>query len=163
MFLHAGIGSMAMLLLLAGAPSNLTKDTMGNVDWFCMVLSSAYCSHQFEEHAFDIFGRQYPFIFHLAHLMHCNVELETLPYLTATGDCGLNEFVILWINVYGIFGAILCPLLLPEHLKTPGLLVVSMLVGVNALAFHVIAAVAHGFQYNPGLVQSLLVNVPLAI
>ena len=119
MFLHAGIGSMAMLLLLAGAPSNLTKDTMGNVDWFCMVLSSAYCSHQFEEHAFDIFGRQYPFIFHLAHLMHCNVELETLPYLTATGDCGLNEFVILWINVYGIFGAILCPLLLPEHLKTP--------------------------------------------
>ena len=162
MFLHAGIGATAMLLLLMGTPSDLTKNIEKHVDWFCMILSSAYCSHQFEEHAYDIFGRRYPFIFHLAHLMSCNVELETSPYLTATGDCGLNEFVILWINVYGIFGAIICPLLLPERLKIPGLLVVSMLVGVNALAFHIIAAVAHGFQYNPGLVQSLFINAPLA-
>lgn len=155
MFLHGTIGSLALFLLLSDpAPSS--------PDWLAMLLAAVYCSHQWEEHAWDATGRRFPFIFHLGKIMGCTLAIETEPRLKATGDCGVDENVLLWINVYAVMGLFLAPLLLPPKAKRMLVAMNAMMAFVNAALFHIVAALVHG-HYNPGLVQSTLLNAPLAL
>ena len=78
MFVHAAVGGLALLLMLSdAAPSSC--------DWLSMLLCAVYTSHQWEEHAWDIFGRRFPFVFHLAKILNCDLSLEVAPRLKASG------------------------------------------------------------------------------
>jgi hypothetical protein len=155
MFVHAAVGGVVLLPMISdAAPSSC--------DWLTMLLSAVYTSHQWEEHAWDVFGRRFPFVFHLANILKCDMALETKPLLKATGNCGVDQNVILWINVYGVMGMFLLPIIMPPRVKPAATLLNAMIVAINAILFHIIAGAKFG-HYNPGLVQSILINAPLGL
>ncbi|QDZ19843.1 hypothetical protein HOP50_03g23590 [Chloropicon primus] len=156
MHIHFVLGWISVPLLLADARPRLC-------DWLAMLLASLYCSHQFEEHGYDIFGRRYEFVRHLGKILGCDVILEsTSPRVEVAGDCGYDESTILYINVYAVMGLFLMPLFLPENQKRMLVLMNAILVFVNAALFHIIAGIVH-WEYNPGLCQSLLLNAPASL
>merc|ERR1712061_141855 len=121
-----------------------------------MLLSAAYCSHQWEEHGWDILGRRYPFVDHLAKLLSCELTVESYsPRILLHSNCGFDETTILYINTYTVMGLFLVPLILPTNwraYKRAMVIFNAMLVLVNALVFHLVTALVFK-EYNPGLVQ----------
>ena len=159
MFLHLVCGCVCLPLLLVDARP--ASGASRRCDWLAMVLAAVYCFHQFEEHGFDVFGRRYPFVFHLAKILNCDLALEGGRFLRVTGSCGLDEMTILYINVYGVMGLFLAPLLLPTKWSCCLVLMNATLIFSNAVLFHLLPALFF-WEYNPGLVQSALMNAPLS-
>lgn len=158
-FVHGAYGIVAILLLLSSPKPK-------SCDWMAMLLSAAYCSHQWEEHGWDILGRRYSFVDHLAKLLSCELTVESyFPRIRLmSSDCGFDERTILYINTYAVMGLFLAPLILPTNwraYKRAMVIFNAMLVLVNALLFHLVPALVFQ-EYNPGLVQSVMVNAPLS-
>ena len=174
MFLHL----MAFLVCM---PFFVLQRKWDSAEWASSVLALLYCLHQFEEHAWDVTGSRYPFARHLAGIVGpctLDVNIAVAPWKTnsilgpffaqdsvaVTGDCGFDEHVILWINVYFVVGAlfIMPVFVLPFECRDFALLQNACLVAVNGLCFHMAPAAASG-KYNPGLLQSIFMNTPFAI
>ena len=109
-----------------------------------------YLLHQFEEHGFDAHGERYAFLGSLCH---------GLGYAGVDG-CPADEAFIFAVNV------IACPLafLLPYAFRRTRPLLAAVSWGVplvNAVA-HIANAAREG-QYNPGVVTSVLLFLPLSL
>ena len=144
--------------------------------WLSGMLLCCYTLHQFEEHAWDIFGNRFNLIYMLGRLICPSATLPNRSTMTLdsegvflkTTGCGrVNEQTILWINVYGIMGLFLVVLLLPKERQPFAVCQNMMMAGLNALLFHILnflgmwAKTGSAFEaYNPGLVQSVLLNLP---
>jgi hypothetical protein len=119
-------------------------------------------SHQYEEHAYDIFGNRYPFILHLSPITGCDLgEASIDPYIRLSGGCFSDQEFIVWVNVF-VFAAMLLPMLLERNQANIASIAAIPLMTLNAVVMHVLPAVITR-KYNPGLVQSIVFNAPVGI
>lgn len=119
-----------------------------NPEWVLAWLWPMYLLHQFEEHGVDLFGRRYAFLEDLC---------TTLGY--KSGACPADPAFIFAVNVVGCQIAFALAWL--YRWRRP--LVAACAWGipiVNAVA-HIGGAVVHR-SYNPGLVTSVALFVPLS-
>merc|ERR1711904_750457 len=85
MFFNIAIGVMALPILMyalvgfsRGAPRWFANPLWTNLAFLDLLLMTCYFFHQFEEHAFDIYGRRYPFIEHLSKIIGCEPPIRSL-------------------------------------------------------------------------------------
>lgn len=121
-----------------------------NAGWVLALLWPMYLFHQFEEHGIDAMGRHYAFLGELC---------STLGYQPAS-SCPADPAFIFAVN------AVACQIAFAMAwvLRTRRPLVSACAWGipiVNAVT-HIAAAVMHR-SYNPGLVTSLVLFVPLSL
>jgi hypothetical protein len=97
MFVHINIALLAFPFLVC---SGFKYEK--SLPWIVGMMICFYATHQFEEHAYDIFGRRYSFLNELALVLGCTTYSLNLDseYLEVTGCGQLTEQTILWINVY---------------------------------------------------------------
>ena len=111
------------------------------------ILLLAYLAHQFEEHGVDLYGRMY--YFH-----------EYANALLTLDGASLTPLMILKINSVAVWFACFLALWGGRKYVWPGLAVGSSVFCNGAL--HIANAVNSG-EYNPGLVTSIAVFMPLAV
>jgi hypothetical protein len=117
--------------------------------WVLPLLWPMYLVHQFEEHGIDLLGRHYSFLESLC---------QTLGYVSKVG-CPADPAFIFAVNAVGCQLAFACAWIFRR--RNP--LIAACAWGfaiVNAVA-HIGPAIAH-LAYNPGLLTSVLLFVPLS-
>lgn len=123
-----------------------------NFTFLAMVMLIAYIIHQFEEHWVDLLGNYYAF-----YSFNNNFILENLGQPDASVK-PLTKASIFVINTSLVWlVGLLAVLRSPKHLFP--LMAMASIVLINGLV-HIIAGVAK-FQYNPGLLTSVVIFVPL--
>ena len=127
--------------------------------WLALVM---YLFHQTEEHAYDFRGWRYAFVPHL----NDGIDKALFSGVCDPGmpSCPVDPKMALYINTIMIWVGFAGCMLAAHVNRERFLLGASLSWGtavVNGLGGHVLPAVA-SLQYNPGLVQSL-VMVPLGI
>ena len=120
--------------------------------FIAVIMLIAYIMHQFEEHWIDLFGNSYAFYdFNNNFILRILGATDaTVKPLTKTSIFIINTSLVWLVGVLGILAS-------PRHLFP--LVSMASIVIVNALV-HILAAI-FAFQYNPGLLTSIFVFVPL--
>lgn len=148
------IGTYAIPFLLIGI--FLTEDSIGilfkSYRFIGVLLLIAYIIHQFEEHWIDLYGNYYAFYdfnnnFILKNLGAPDSEIRPL---TKEAIFIINTSLVWLVGVLGILAS-------PKH-NFP-LICMASIILVNGIV-HVLAGMAT-FQYNPGLLTSIVLFVPL--
>ena len=121
---------------------------------FSVGLFVAYIAHQYEEHWIDLFGNHYAFLENVnqmfAHTTSC-AGITNCP-LTPEAIFVINTSLVWLVGFIAIWRA-------PEHLFPA--LAMSAIVIVNAFT-HIVAGVVR-WAYNPGLLTSVLIFIPVSI
>jgi len=163
MLIHALICCVSLpLFLLQREPSS--------ADWCSCILALLYCAHQFEENGRDLSGRRFAFASHLAQLTRCsaNADFSTKgarEVVTVTGDCGFDEYDLLWNNCYAFTGMLLLmPVYaLPYSSRDAALMQNAVWVLADAIIIHIIPAGFVYQTYNPGFLVALVCCAPFSI
>ncbi|MEM6318567.1 MAG: HXXEE domain-containing protein [Bacteroidota bacterium] len=131
-----------------------TKDTPLDTDFrfLAVLLLVAYIVHQYEEHWIDVYGNYYAF-----YTFNNNFILENLGQPESTVK-PLTKASVFMINTSLVWlVGLLAILRSPKHLFP--LLAMASIIVVNAVV-HILAGVVN-FQYNPGLLTSVIIFVPI--
>lgn len=98
MFISIGLGALLFLwLLFSPRWSGSLKEKLHDPKWLAFLIVVLYSIHQFEEHAFDIFGRRYMFDAVYNAGTGLRLGIEVLPRPTTWVNLGLIWGVfILW-------------------------------------------------------------------
>lgn len=110
MWVHIMWAAFVLAFVVAWVVANwdvVRRSGTAGCDALIMLTIVSYAIHQFEEHAIDVYGREYSFISATSHFFGCSVEVEWeqsgFPRLfKVVGDCvgKFDEFTVLWINNY---------------------------------------------------------------
>ncbi|MEO0911886.1 MAG: HXXEE domain-containing protein [Pseudomonadota bacterium] len=147
---------MAPFLLLVAFAFKQPKSEKASIDFrlASLILLVAYIVHQFEEHWIDIFGNVYAF------QGHVNAVLLGALDAPAGAEWPLTKEVIFFINTSLVWlVAALAIWSAPRHVF-PALAMMGIVL-VNAVA-HINTTVTGG-GYNPGLLTSLVIFLPLSL
>lgn len=118
------------------------------------LIFAAYCVHQFEEHGYDIFGQAYAFMPSINAVMQ--PHLHCPPGIA----CPLDPALILYVNTVLVWLPFLLAMWGGERARFAGLAAVGIPL-VNGWV-HIASAVIHQ-AYNPGLLTSIVLFVPMCI
>lgn len=149
------IGTFAapMLIFLAFAGRRPEDGPISSdVKLMATLMAAAYMLHQFEEHWIDALGRLYPLRGFLNERLAAAFGPEAAAAMTPEAIFFINTSVVWLIAFIAIWAA-------PAHVF-PAMAMAGVML-VNGAA-HVVAALALG-AYNPGLVSSLLLFLPLSL
>lgn len=150
------IGTYAVPFLLMGAFSFAENDTLKSLikdyRFISILMLIAYIVHQYEEHWIDLFGNYYAFYdfnndFILSALGATDSSVKPL---TEESIFVINTSLVWLVGAMAIWSS-------PKHLF-PAVAMASIIV-VNGVV-HILAAIVN-FNYNPGLVTSIVIFVPL--
>ncbi|MEM6844890.1 MAG: HXXEE domain-containing protein [Bacteroidota bacterium] len=150
------IGTYAVPFLLIGAfafkEKSTSKQLLTDYRFISIVMLIAYIIHQYEEHWIDIFGNYYAFYdFNNNFILGAlgNPESSIRP-LTKESIFVINTSLVWLVGAMAIWRS-------PKHLF-PTIAMASIIV-VNGVV-HLLAAIVN-WAYNPGLLTSILIFVPL--
>ena len=150
------IGTYAVPFLLMGTYSFVqnspSKPHFTNIRFISILLLIAYILHQYEEHWIDLFGNYYAF-YHFNNSFILNAlgaTDDSVKPLTPASSFVINTSLV-WLE--GAMAIVRSP----QHLF-PAIAMASITVFNGAV--HILAAVAN-WQYNPGLVTSIVIFIPL--
>ncbi|MEM6376626.1 MAG: HXXEE domain-containing protein [Bacteroidota bacterium] len=152
------IGTYAVPFLLIGAFSRSRKnDTMNNIAdyrFVAIIMLIAYIIHQYEEHWIDLFGNYYAFyVFNNDFILgNLGATDSSVKPLSKAAIFMINTSLVWLVGVLAIWRS-------PQHLFP--LIAMGSIIVVNGLV-HLLAGVAK-FQYNPGLLTSVLIFIPLYV
>lgn len=148
---------MAPFLLLFAFALRNAQDRTSIPQLFAVFMLIAYIAHQFEEHWIDLFGNVFAFQGSVNALILGVLGVETVSegepvILTGASIFMINTSLVWLVGALAIWsGAILV---------APVLAMIAIAL-VNAVS-HIASALAVG-AYNPGLVTSVFIFVPLCI
>ncbi|MEO0649958.1 MAG: HXXEE domain-containing protein [Planctomycetota bacterium] len=141
------IGTLAAPMLVFVAVEFRSPDARwGEREWGLTMLL-AYIGHQFEEHWFDLYGREYAFI------ESVNQMFGDVNPLTPEGVYVINTALVWLIGFQSILWA---------NWSARPLSAMWGIMVVNAFV-HVAACFAQGARYNPGLLTAALVFLPVSV
>lgn len=150
------IGTYAVPFLLIGAfalsQEEGIKKHFKDFRFIGMLMLVAYIIHQFEEHWIDLFGNYYAFYtfnnnFILGNLGEPDSSVKPL---TKEAIFVINTSLVWLVGALAILRS-------PKHLFP--LIAMASIIVVNGVV-HILAGVAT-FQYNPGLLTSIIIFIPL--
>ncbi len=149
------LGTYAVPFLLIGASGFYHKEEAPNgksLKFIALLFFIAYVIHQFEEHWVDLTGTYYAFFTYNNNLLHniLGVGPEAPIVLTQASVYVINTSLVWLVALNGFLRA-------PRHIFP--LLAMAGITMVNALV-HIIASL-RTFAYNPGLLSSCLIFLPL--
>lgn len=152
------IGTYAVPFLLMGAFA-LAREEQGsnfiaNGRFIGILMLVAYIIHQYEEHWIDLFGNEYAFyVFNNDFILgNLGAENSDIKPLTPAAIFVINTSLVWLVGALGILRS-------PKHVFP--LIAMASIIVVNGLV-HVLAGIAT-FQYNPGLLTSIILFVPLYV
>ncbi|MEM9315377.1 MAG: HXXEE domain-containing protein [Pseudomonadota bacterium] len=149
------VGTFAALFLLivffachAQAPGN------SNASFMSVAFLVAYIVHQFEEHWIDVLGNRYAFFGYVNALIRgaLGIDDPSILPLTKASIYVINTSLVWLVGVIAIVRA---------RSSVFPLLAIAAITLVNGIT-HVVAAVVT-LSYNPGLVTSLILFLPLSV
>ncbi|MEM8565414.1 MAG: HXXEE domain-containing protein [Bacteroidota bacterium] len=152
------IGTYAVPFLLIGAFSRSSKSVSTNskIDYrvIAIIMLIAYIIHQYEEHWIDLFGNYYAFyVFNNDFILgNLGAADSSAKPLTKAAIFMINTSLVWLVGVLAIWRS-------SQHLFP--LIAMASIIVVNGLV-HLLAGVAK-FQYNPGLLTSVLIFIPLYV
>lgn len=123
--------------------SLLLFSNISTLSWTVIILwlqFIAYCIHQFEEHAYPGGFKEF-----IAQVLHKHTD---------------NSVTIFWINIVCIWLLFPLCIILAQHYKLEIGVVLPIFVLFNA-STHIVRGIAKR-RYNPGLITSITVLIPLA-
>lgn len=149
MFLSIAGGAILFFWLLFSSrwPGSI-KEKLHDPKWLGFLIVSVYSVHQFEEHAFDIFGRRYMFVpvFNASLILDPAMGVQLLPRATFL------------LNVLFIWGVL--PLWAQMSKRENGYYLVTLSWGfavVNGILGHLVPILTQSgeLKYVPGALQSI--------
>ncbi|MEM9030444.1 MAG: HXXEE domain-containing protein [Pseudomonadota bacterium] len=144
----------APVLLLVSTASNSSRPRLSDPRFASILLLVAYLAHQFEEHWIDVLGNQYAFHGYVNALVRGAIGTDDLSVapLTPMSIFVINTSLVWLVGVIAILRA-----------RTHWFPVFTMaaIALVNG-ATHIIGSIVT-FAYNPGLLTSVLLFLPLPI
>ncbi|MEM6265247.1 MAG: HXXEE domain-containing protein [Bacteroidota bacterium] len=152
------IGTYAIPFLLIGAftlsPNRNLKALFQDTRFWGILMLIAYILHQFEEHWIDLLGNYYAFYqfnnaFILGNLGHPDSAVKPL---SPEAIYVINTSLVWLVGLLGIWRS-------PKHLF-PTIAMASIII-VNGVV-HILASLVK-FQYNPGVLTSVVVFVPIYV
>ncbi|MEM1000546.1 MAG: HXXEE domain-containing protein [Bacteroidota bacterium] len=152
------IGIYAVPFLLIGGFSlgaeNQLSQLIKNARFIGFLMLIAYIVHQYEEHWIDLFGNYYAFYDFNNHFILTALGQPDAPEgpLTKEAIFVINTSLVWLVGSLAIWRS-------PRHLFP--LIAMAGIILVNG-AVHVLASISQ-FQYNPGLLTSLVIFIPLFI
>lgn len=132
---------------LIGRLVQVPEENLDRVLAFNSAVLIAYLAHQFEEHGVDLYGRVY--YFH----GYANAVI-------AERGLSLTPLMILKINSVAVWFACFLALWGGRRYNWPGLVAAGLVICNGML--HIALAITKG-EYNPGLLTSIVVFLPLAV
>ena len=150
------IGTYAVPFLLMGAFSFGTnensKPLLEKYRFIAILMLIAYIIHQFEEHWIDLLGNQYAFYTFNNNFILGNLGAPDSPIkpLSKEAIFVINTSLVWLVGALAIWRS-------PKHLFP--LIAMASIIIVNGVV-HVLAGVAT-FEYNPGILTSVLLFAPL--
>ncbi len=150
------IGTFAVPFLLIGTfaiyPQELSLPLWKHLRFFSIIMLIAYIIHQFEEHWIDILGNEYAFYtFNNQFILNAlGAEDDAVKPLTKESIFVINTSLVWLVGMIAILRS-------PTHVF-PAIAMASIII-VNGIV-HIIAGLAT-LTYNPGLLTSLLIFVPI--
>lgn len=152
------IGTYALPFLLIGAfslkPEGSHKELFSNDKFIGIMMLIAYIIHQYEEHWIDLFGNYYAFYQFNNNFILTNLgepESTTKP-LTKEAIFIINTSLVWLVGAMGIWRS-------PKHIFP--LIAMASIIVVNGVV-HILAS-AINLQYNPGLMTSIIIFIPIYI
>ena len=140
-------GILFIGLFLLGGFMHTPDGSRDQVLTFNWLLLFVYLIHQYEEHGVDLFGRVY--FFH----EYAGVVLESRGLeLTPASIFRINTLTVWFSFLLAIWGG--------RHLTWPGLAAAGLVL-INGL-FHIGIAI-NRWEYNPGLVSSIVLFLPMSV
>ena len=149
MFLSFGFGIILLMwLLFSPRWSGTIKEKLKDPKWLGYFIVFLYSLHQFEEHAFDIFGRRYMFVsvFNDSILLDSGLGIQLLPRAT------------MLLNLLFIWGALLLWAKMSKQENSYYLVTMSWGFAIfNGILGHIIPIFTQTgeLKYVPGALQSL--------
>lgn len=159
-FLHenwmkVGVFMMPFLMFsaLSFGGSSLSR-TKPHIKFVALLLLCAYIVHQFEEHWVDVFGNTYAFQEGINAMVRqaTKAPADRAGPLSEAAIFMINTSLVWLVGVIAIWRA-------PQQLFPT--LALTAIVLVNAVA-HIAAAVAFA-GYNPGLLSSVVIFIPMSV
>ncbi|MEM8897130.1 MAG: HXXEE domain-containing protein [Bacteroidota bacterium] len=150
------IGTYAIPFLLIGAFSlnSNEQNIFKGFRFVSLLMLIAYIIHQYEEHWIDFFGNYYAFYtFNNQFILGALGESDSTNWPLTKESIFVINTTLVWLV------ASISILRSPEHVF-PYFCMAAIIV-VNGVV-HILAGVAN-FQYNPGLLTSILVFLPLYV
>ncbi|MEM1125788.1 MAG: HXXEE domain-containing protein [Bacteroidota bacterium] len=147
------VGTFAALFLLLGYASTASRaPSLSDPVFMSMVLLLAYIAHQFEEHWVDLLGNEYAFYSYVNGLVRsiAGVADESLTPLTPQGIYVINTSLVWLVGVTAMVRS-------RYHLFPA--MAMSAIALVNGIT-HILGGLL-AVAYNPGLLTSVLLFVPL--
>ncbi|MEM1403126.1 MAG: HXXEE domain-containing protein [Pseudomonadota bacterium] len=143
----------APFILLTYFATASDRPSFANMRFMAAALTTAYIAHQFEEHWVDLFGNHYAFYSYVNDMLRAVLATQDPSIAPLTREA----VFIINTSLVWLVGAM--ALILAE--KRPFcVLALAAITLVNGLT-HIIASVATG-SYNPGLLTSVVIFLPLA-
>ncbi|MEL7023064.1 MAG: HXXEE domain-containing protein [Pseudomonadota bacterium] len=146
------IGTYLAPILLLVSAFNINAN--GARRTWALVILVAYIAHQFEEHWVDALGNSYSFYAHVNALLHSMLEIDdpNLMPLTKSAIFFINTSLV-WL--VGLQAVVFGP---KQPFTVHSIMSIAL---VNAISHVALAAITH--SYNPGLVTSIFLFIPLAL
>lgn len=152
------VGTYAVPFLLIGAfalqPEDQAESLWENYRFIGILFLIAYIIHQFEEHWIDLYGNVYAFFVYNNNFISGIVGNEDPNRIILTKESifVINTSLVWLVAALGIWRS-------PGHLFP--LMAMGGIIVVNGFV-HILAGVAT-FTYNPGVVTSVLIFLPIYI
>jgi hypothetical protein len=149
-----GIAAIVLVCLMFGT-SKLRGDPRlsrwRDPVWLSWMATVVYLLHNVEEYGLDLLGQAHAF----PNALCANLKLPPYP------DCAIPPAFYLAVNIslFWFVGPI-AAILSPRH-RLVGLALYSV-ISINGLV-HIVAAIATGQPYNPGLLTAVLLFLPLTV
>ncbi|MEM6643424.1 MAG: HXXEE domain-containing protein [Bacteroidota bacterium] len=151
------VGSFSGLFLLIGfLVANEKGSTLDKIDFrfIGIVMLLAYIVHQFEEHWIDVYGNNYAFYTYNNDLLRGALGIENTDIypLTKASVYVINTALVWLVGFLAIWRA-------PKHFFP--LSAMGAIIMINGVV-HIMAMIISG-AYNPGLLTSVIVFIPVYI
>ncbi|MEO1593950.1 MAG: HXXEE domain-containing protein [Pseudomonadota bacterium] len=149
------VGTFAAPFLLLGYSAAVsTRPSLSDPLLASVLLLIAYIAHQFEEHWIDLLGNEYAFYTYINALVRGTIGTDDLSVapLTPLGIFVINTTLVWLVGIIAIVRA-------RTHWFPP--MAMAAIALVNGIT-HIVASVIT-LSYNPGLLTSLLLFLPLPV
>lgn len=152
------LGTYAVPFLLIGAfafvENGTSKPLLKDYRFISILMLIAYIIHQYEEHWIDIFGNYYAFYdFNNNFILDAlGAPDDSIKPLTQASIFVINTSLVWLVGAMAIWRS-------PKHMF-PSVAMASIIV-VNGVV-HIVAALVN-WNYNPGLLTSIVIFVPLYV
>ncbi|MEM8573622.1 MAG: HXXEE domain-containing protein [Pseudomonadota bacterium] len=154
-WMKVGVFMMPFLVFVAlSFSSQQDRDLLRDPSFIALILLSAYIVHQFEEHWIDLYGNVYAF----QNSVNAMVHSVTGAPDNRTGPLSVEAIFVINTSLVWLLGAIA---IWQAARNTFPILAMAALVLVNAIS-HIAAGLVFE-SYNPGLLSSVVLFVPIAL